>query len=120
MRCAVAMLHTATIVCCTRSGHTSFRGPRERPASTVLSLTSILAAARRLGVVWGVHSAQIKGVSDVKEMTDLACAVAREEGIAVSGQIFVIIAGMPSGRASTTNLMRIAVAYPAGQQARPQ
>jgi pyruvate kinase len=110
MRCAVAMLHAVAIVCYTRSGHTSFRAARERPESPVLSLTPILATARRLAVVWGIHSVQIDGVADVNEMTAVACDVARREGYAQSGQIIVAIAGMPFGRAGTTNLMRIATA----------
>jgi pyruvate kinase len=110
MRCAVAMLHAAAIVCYTRSGRTSLRAARERPNSPVLSLTPIVATARRLAVVWGIHSVQIDGVADVNEMTALACEVARREGFAGEGQFIVAIAGIPFGRAGTTNLMRVAVA----------
>jgi pyruvate kinase len=110
MRCAVSMLHAAAIVCYTRSGHTSLRAARERPESPVLSLTPLVSTARRLAVVWGIHSVQIDGVTDVNEMTAVACEVARREGFAVAGQIIVAIAGMPFGRAGTTNVMRIATA----------
>jgi pyruvate kinase len=110
MRCAVSMLHAAAIVCYTRSGHTSLRAARERPESPVLSLTPLLSTARRLALVWGSHSVQIDGVTDVNEMTAVACEVARREGFAAAGQIIVAIAGMPFGIAGTTNLMRIATA----------
>jgi pyruvate kinase len=108
MRCAVASLHAAAIVCYTRSGHTSLRAARERPESPVLSLTPLVATARRLAVVWGIHSVQIAGVNDVTEMTDVACEAARHEGFAKPGQTIVAIAGMPFGHAGTTNLMRVA------------
>jgi pyruvate kinase len=108
MRCAVSMLHAAAIVCYTRSGQTSLRAARERPESPVMSLTPIVSTARRLAVVWGVHSVRIEGVTDVNEMTAVACEAARREGFAHSGQTIVVIAGMPFGRAGTTNLMRIA------------
>ncbi len=108
MRCAVAMLHAAAIVCYTHSGHTSLRAARERPECPVLSLTPVLATARRLSLAWGIHSVQIDGVTDVNEMTDLACAIARREGFAQAGQIIVALAGMPFGQAGTTNLLRIA------------
>ncbi|MGA2188799.1 MAG: pyruvate kinase [Steroidobacteraceae bacterium] len=108
MRCAVSMLHAAAIICYTRSGHTSLRAARERPECPVLSLTPIVSTARRLTLVWGIHSVQIDGVTDVNEMTSVACEVARREGFAQSGQIIVAIAGMPFGHAGTTNLMRIA------------
>jgi pyruvate kinase len=110
MRIAGSMLHAAVIVCYTRSGNTSLRAARERPESPVLSLTPVMATARRLAVVWGVHSVRIEGVADVNEMTDVACEVARREGFAQSGQIIVAIAGLPFGKSATPNLMRIAVA----------
>jgi pyruvate kinase len=110
MRCAVSMLHAAAIVCYTRSGHTSLRAARERPESPMLSLTPLIGTARRLALVWGSHSVEIDGVTDVNEMTAVACEVARREGFAAPGQIIVAIAGMPFGRAGTTNLMRVAVA----------
>jgi pyruvate kinase len=102
------MLHAAAIVCYTRSGQTSLHAARERPECAVLSLTPIVSTARRLAVVWGIHSVQIDGVTDVNQMTDVACEIALREGFAKSGQTIVAIAGMPFGRAGTTNLMRIA------------
>jgi len=110
VRCAVAMLHAAAIVCYTRTGHTSLRTARERPESPVLSLTPIVATARRLTLVWGVHSVRIDGVTDVNEMTAVACELARREGFASPGQFIVALAGLPFGSAGTTNLMRIATA----------
>ena len=110
MRRAVALLQASAIVCCTRSGHTSLRAARERPESPILSLTPSMATARRLALVWGVHSVRIDDVADVDQMTDRALDVARREGFATAGQFIVAIAGMPFGTPGTTNLMRIAMA----------
>ncbi len=110
MRRTVAMLHASAIVCYTRTGRTSLRAARERPQAPVLSLTPIIPTARRLTLVWGIHSVQIDGVEDVDTMTAVACEVARREGFAASGQFIVAIAGIPFGRAGTTNLLRVAVA----------
>jgi pyruvate kinase len=109
-RCAVATLHAAAIVCYTRSGQTSLHAARERPECPVLSLTPVESTARRLAVVWGIHSVRIDGVSNVNEMTAVACEAARREGFAQSGQFIIAIAGLPFGSATTTNLMRIATA----------
>ena len=108
MRRAVSLLQAAAIVCYTSSGHTSLRAARERPESPILSLTPSIGVARRLALVWGVHSVHIADVSDVSQMTDLACEVARSEKFADSGQTIVAIAGMPFATPGTTNLMRIA------------
>ncbi len=110
MRRAVALLHAAAIVCYTSSGRTSLRAARERPESPILSLTPRLATARRLSLVWGVHSVHIADVADVDEMTQRACDVAKRDHFAESGQFIVAIAGMPFGTAGSTNLIRIATA----------
>ena len=108
MRRAVSLLQAAAIVCYTSSGHTSLRAARERPESPILSLTPSIGVARRLALVWGVHSVHIADVSDVSQMTDLACEVANSEKFADRGQTIVAIAGMPFATPGTTNLMRIA------------
>ena len=108
MRRAVGLLQAAAIVCYTSSGHTSLRAARERPEAPVLSLTPNLDTARRLALVWGIHSVHIHDVDDVRQMTTIACEIARREGFAEVGQTIVAIAGMPFGTPGTTNLMRIA------------
>ncbi len=110
MRRAVALLQAAVIVCYTSSGHTSLRAARERPESPILSLTPVLSTARRLALVWGVHSVHIADVANVDQMTQRASEVAHRDGFADSGQFIVTIAGMPFGTPGTTNLIRIAVA----------
>ena len=47
-------------------------------------------------------------IADVDTMTDLACRTALEEGFAKAGDNVVIAAGVPFGRAGTTNLLRLA------------
>lgn len=108
MRRAVSLLHAAAIVCYTSSGHTSLRAARERPESPVLSLTPRLSTARRLALVWGVHSVHIEDVASVEQMTEVARQIAASERFANVGQFIVAIAGMPFGTPGTTNLMRIA------------
>ena len=108
MRRAVGLLQAAAIVCYTSSGHTSLRAARERPEAPVLSLTPNIDTARRLALVWGIHSVHIHDVDDVRQMTTIACEIARREGFAKVGQTIVAIAGMPFGTPGTTNLMRIA------------
>ena len=73
-------------------------------------MTPRLATARRLALVWGVHSVHIGDVVDVDQMTARACEVARRDRFAEAGQFIVAIAGMPFGTPGTTNLIRIATA----------
>ena len=66
--------------------------------------------ARRLTLVWGVHSVHVDDVADIAQSTRPACAVATQERFCSAGQTLAIIAGMPFGKAGTTNLLRIATA----------
>lgn len=108
MRRAVSLLQAAAIVCYTSSGHTSLRAARERPEAPILSLTPHITTARRLALVWGVHSVHIENVADVRQMTVIACEVANRSAFARNGQTIVAMAGMPFGEAGSTNLLRIA------------
>lgn len=108
MRRVVSLLKASTIVCYTSSGQTSLRAARERPESPVLSITPSLATARRLALVWGVHSVHSQDVSSAEEMTEVARQTAQRERFAEPGQFVVTLAGMPFGTPGATNLLRIA------------
>jgi pyruvate kinase len=107
MRSAAALLSIAAIVTHTTSGSTTLRAARERPAAPILSLTTEMSIARRLGLAWGVHAVQIGAAARVSEIVEHACETARAEGLAGSDDIIAIAAGMPFGVAGTTNLLRI-------------
>jgi pyruvate kinase len=92
----------------TSSGHTSLRAARQRPMAPILSITPKLSTARRLALVWGVHSAVSPDVDSVDEVVRAACSIAVGQGLANSGEQLAIAAGMPFGESGTTNLLRIA------------
>jgi pyruvate kinase len=102
------LLPVTAIVTFTRSGYTSLRAARERPAAPVVSLTPNLSIARRLALVWGVHSVHTEGIRDITEMVAKALSVARAEQFAKPGDYVAIAAGMPFGSARTTNLLHVA------------
>jgi pyruvate kinase len=80
---------------------------RERPAAPILCITPQLATARRLALVWGVHSTISEAVHDESQMVSAACQAAVREGFAQGDQI-AITAGMPFGQPGSTNLLRVA------------
>ena len=104
----VHTLPVAVTVTYTSSGFSTLRAARERPEAPILSLTPNVDTARRLSLVWGVHSVQTPDIQRVQEMVDRACEVALAESFAKVDEILVIIAGMPFGRSGTTNMLRIA------------
>ena len=98
----------AGIVAFTGSGTTSMRTARKRPRVPILSLSPTPAIARRLALLWGTHSVVSPEISTYDEMVDHARAHAREEGFAREGERIVVIAGIPFGRAGSTNNIRVA------------
>ena len=92
----------------TSSGASAIRAARERPEAPILSVTPSPRTARRLAVVWGVHSVHSTEAPDVNTMTDLACRAAVQEGFATVGDYVIIAAGVPFGYSGSTNLLRIA------------
>jgi pyruvate kinase len=111
LRQASSLLPVAAIVTYTRSGYTSLRAARERPAVPVLSLTPDVGTARRLALTWGVHSVcDDDTIADVPDMVARACALARSEGFARPSDTVLIASGLPFGVAGTTNFLHIAKA----------
>ena len=92
----------------TSSGFSSMRAARERPEAPILSLTPNASTARRLALVWGVHSVWTNETTDINTMTELACKTALQEGFAQPGDNVVIAAGVPFGQPGTTNMLRLA------------
>lgn len=100
----------AAIAAFTESGSSALRVARERPDVPVLGLTTHMATARRLAVVWGVHAVTTSDLHTMSETVSRAARISRSEGFAHPGQEVVVIAGMPLGRPGTTNALRVTTA----------
>jgi pyruvate kinase len=92
----------------TASGSTALRVAREKPDCPILGLTPSITTARRLALIWGVHPLVIGEVHSMTEATAQAAKAARIEGFARAGNEIVVVAGVPFGRAGTTNALRVA------------
>jgi pyruvate kinase len=109
-------LSIRAIVTYTTSGSTTLRAARERPEVPVIGLTPSRTTARRLAVVWGVHSIITQDARDFMDMVERASARVIEDGFASPGDRIVITAGFPFGTPGSTNILRIArVEGPGGQ-----
>jgi pyruvate kinase len=108
LRLVAQLVRATATIAYTRSGFTSLRAARERPAAPILSLTPLIATARRLTPVWGIHSVVVDEITDEASMTKLACDAALAGEFGKPGDNIVIVAGIPFGASGTTNLLRIA------------
>lgn len=107
IRTVAETLPVAATVAYTSSGATTLRVAHERPRAPILSMTPVAAAARRLSLVWGVHSIQAADVESTEEIVMHATLAAKKNGFGIPGQALLIIAGTPFGVPGSTNLLRI-------------
>ncbi|OSM01808.1 putative pyruvate kinase [Magnetofaba australis IT-1] len=95
----------------TSSGSSATRMARTRTRTPILAITTSLATARQLTLVWGVSTAKVDGddaIKNFKEMVQMGCSMAKKAGLAKNGERVVIIAGMPFGSSGSTNILRLA------------
>ena len=101
-------LNLAAVCCYTASGATAMRAARERPLTPIVALSPVVATARRLSIVWGLHCVTGEEPDSLEGMVERACAVVHQDGFAKPGQQIVITAGVPFGTPGATNMLRIA------------
>ncbi len=98
------------IVAYTLSGPSALRIARERPDCPILGLAGTVSTARRLSLVWGVSARVADQGSDsvtLEDVVNAAANAARDDGLAVAGEAVVVVAGLPFGKAGSTNNLRI-------------
>lgn len=100
--------NAACLVAFTAGGTTGRRLSRERPLQQILVLTPSIQTARKLALAWGVEPRVARDPANVEEMVEEAVEECRTLGIAQPGEAIVIVAGVPFGRAGSTNMIRIA------------
>ena len=95
------------MVCYTSSGATARRIARERPPVPLLAMTASLHTSRRLGLLWGVHAVHTRDVSSFEEMVEKGKRMALRHNIATGGDRIVLMAGVPFGKAGSTNVLHV-------------
>jgi len=99
---------TAAVACFTSSGLTAVRIARERIPVVTLAMTPRMAAARRLGLVWGVHAIHTRDIGSFEEMVAKSKRMALRHKVAGAGDRLAVIAGVPFGQRGSTNVLHVA------------
>ena len=71
-------------------------------------LTPKLSTARRLALVWGLHTVKTRDISGFEEMIAKSRRMALRHRLARPGERIVITAGVPFGTPGATNVLHIA------------
>jgi pyruvate kinase len=107
-RQVASTIEAVVIAAFTATGSTALRVARERPGAPIIGLTSSERTARRLALVWGVHPVPSKEPASMTDTVAKAVRAAVSEGFTVPGDEVVVVAGIPFGKAGTTNALRVA------------
>ena len=102
-----AQVDAKAIVAFTASGTTAMRVARKRPRVPIVSSSPDAGVARRLALLWGTHSVVAEDIASYDEMVDSARKHALAENFAATGDRIVVVAGIPFGRAGSTNNIRV-------------
>lgn len=90
------------------SGRTAMLAARERPAVPIIALTPLVTTARKMTLVWGLHSVMTSEVSRFKMAVVSAARAARNGGFASDADKIVVTAGIPFNTPGSTNILRVA------------
>ena len=93
----------------TESGNTAKMIAKYRPGVSIIAVTSQIATAQKLTLVWGVRPIVTHAVTTTDEILELSVDEALNSGYVSHGDVVVITAGVPVGEAGTTNLMKVHV-----------
>lgn len=105
---AAESIDARAIIALTTSGATARSIARWRPPQPVVAVTSDEHACRLLSLVWGVEPMHLEGLgTDFEEACALVTPRLRDWLHLSAGDRVVFTAGLPFGRASETNVVRI-------------
>jgi pyruvate kinase len=108
-RAAVGSVYTlglAALVVPTRSGRTARLVSAHRPRAPVLAISPRIETVRRLQLLFGVRCALAKDWEGLTALLDDCARLAKETGVARSGDLIGITAGLPEQQLGT-NLFEI-------------
>ena len=100
-------LNASVIVAFTESGGTAGRVSKYRPKAPILALTPEARVQRLLVLRWGVTPVTVEALKTVEDFFTEGERQAINASLAESGDLLVLVAGVPIGVTGGTNLLRV-------------
>lgn len=97
----------AAIITVTLSGFTAQAISRFKPECPIIGCAVNDKVCQQLNLLWGVNPVKVSREESPQILFDCAVAEARKAGYVKSGDVVVITAGVPLGKAGTTNMIHV-------------
>ncbi len=95
------------IACITHSGMAARVLAKYRPGAPLVAILENEAVARKLALVWGVHSVRVDKIGATDALFGMVEKVMQENEWAQLHDTIVVTAGIPSLRKGTTNMVKV-------------
>ncbi|MBP3522353.1 MAG: pyruvate kinase [Clostridia bacterium] len=99
-------LHASAIITPSNSGSTARMVARFHPDCPIIAPTPNEHAYHQLGLSRGVIPAHMQVQENSDQMIDAAVEVAHSAGLVKTGDVVIVVAGVPAGVSGTTNLIK--------------
>lgn len=103
-------LEASAIITATETGKTALSASKNRPDATIVAVTAHDATIRRCQLYWGVEAIKGETTANSDELVMGAIQHAVDTGKINPGELVVVTAGVPSGKAGKTNMIRVHIA----------
>lgn len=100
-------LDAKAIITVTKSGTTARRISKFRPSCPILSGSTSERVCRQMNLSWGVTPMLIEEKNNSDELFEHSVEVAKSNGYVSDSDVVVITAGIPLGKAGTTNMLKV-------------
>ncbi len=101
-----ADLNAVAIITPSNSGTTARMVARFRPDCKIIAPTTDLHTYHQLGLCRGVIPAYMEMVEGTDELIHESVEVARKAGLVKTGDVVIVVAGIPTGVSGTTNMIK--------------
>jgi len=106
--CHIArQLSAKAVIAYTASGSTARRVSKYRPRTQILAITPDESTQRQLSLTWGVIALKVPEPRSILNMFTQAARAAKKLGCVQKGDLVVVTAGIPIGKAGTTNMLKV-------------
>jgi pyruvate kinase len=100
-------LDASAIITSSQTGRAANRICKYKPKCAIIAMTPNEEVARKLSISWGVYPIVSGEMKTVDEVLEKSVEKAQEQGYVKTGDLVVVVTGVPVGYAGTTNLLKV-------------